>query len=88
LVIALPSLAGGDHVTTSAPSANCTDGDAGRPGAMSGVITGDDPLHGPHPAALWARTLNDTGVPLVSPLHVYAVAVPTERLSPPSMRSS
>ena len=55
---------------------------------MSGVTTGDEPLHGPHPAALWARTLNDTGVPFVSPFHVYAVAVPTERLSPPSMRSS
>ena len=69
-MIALPSLAGGDHDTTSAPSANCTVGAAGRPGSMSGVTAGDGPLHGPQPALLWARTLNETGTPLVRPLHV------------------
>ena len=69
-MIALPSLAGGDHDTISALSANCTVGAAGRPGSMSGVTNGDGPLHGPQPALLWARTLNDTGWPLVSPLHV------------------
>ena len=69
-MIRLPSLAGGDHDTSSAPSANCTVGAAGRPGSMSGVTTGDGPLHGPHPAVLCARTLNETASPLVRPVHV------------------
>ena len=87
-MIALPSLAGGDHVTISAPSANCTDGAAGRPGSMSGVTTGDGPLHGPHPALLWARTLNCTGWPLVRPVHVKPVWLPTDCAAPSPMRSS
>ena len=69
-MIALPSLAGADHDTSSAPSANCADGAAGRPGSMSGVIGADGPLHGPQPALLWARTLNCTGWPFVRPVHV------------------
>ena len=81
-MIALPSLAGGDQLTSSAPSANCTDGAAGRPGSMSGVTAADAPLHGPQPALLWARTTNDTGCPLVSPVHVKPVCVPTAWVVP------
>ena len=44
---------------------------------MSGVTAGDGPLHGPQPALLWARTLNCTGWPLVSPVHVKPVWLPT-----------
>src|SRR5262245_42282725 len=70
LVIALPSLAGGFHDTIRALSVNWTVGAAGRPGSTSGVTAGDGPLQSPQPALLWARTLNCTGSPLVSPVDV------------------
>ena len=87
-MIALPSFAGGFHDTTSALSANWTVGAAGRPGSMSGVTTGDGPLHGPQPATLCARTLNCTPSPLVRPVHVYPVVLPMDWPPPSPMRIS
>ncbi len=86
LVIALPWLVGADQFTVRLRSPNVMLGAAGRSGSVSGVTGDDGPLHGPQPASLCARTWNDTGTPLGSPVNTWLLVTPSDcALAPPSV---
>ena len=73
-MIALPPLAGADHVTAAAPTPATAVGAAGAPGTVAGVTALDAAEAGPVPTALVAATVKVYAVPFVNPDTVVEVA--------------
>ena len=66
-MIALPPLAGADHVTVAEAFPATADGAEGAPGTVAGVTGDEADEAGPVPAALVADTVKVYAVPFVNP---------------------